>query len=286
MNHMNKNLQKIFSHAAVSRMRDELRAGTSLEMYFKDFPLVDEKDCLSSTIEIPSKIPILKTPKNDPASADLENAIVLHSYYPNLDETQASDPRLWTYLSHVDFRRYTLARWGLKGAPKDILKDGDSKQKAITYLQEHWFSTYNDLKGLRRNAIARLWWAAHLTYAPWERDPQFFSSLKKDDPYYYTRVLFQTQDIYQSVLERALGRSEHILISILDYLARNPEFSNVRNNVRSLVKELNLVYGTKKIIALDQKQLATLIQRIAADVPNTQQEENKRTGIIGRIFGR
>lgn len=259
---MNSQAQKIFKRNAVERMRHELRSGTSLESYFKESYPVKGDDLLASTIAVEGKAPELKAPQDDPVSADLENAIALHEYYRGLDETQASDPRLWIYLSHVEFRKYAMARWGLKGTYKDR-KSQEEKTKDTNYLLEHWFISSND-RDLRRHAIARLWWAAHLTHAPWEADPEFFGDLKKDEAYYYTCVLLSTQDIYQQVLERAMGRSNRILISVLDYLATHPEWS--REQVRGLMKELNLAYGTKKIITLDQPTLARLIENIAAAV--------------------
>lgn len=262
---MSKNLaQKIFKRAAVDKMRNDLRSGVSLEDYFKEDYSVDENTLLPSTIVIEGRPPVLATPENDPVSADIDNAIALHEYYRNLDETQASDPRLWTYLSHVEFRKYSLARWGLKGSLEE-LSDPAEKSKAITYLLEHWFISGND-RDLRRHAIARLWWAAHLTHAPWETDPDFFGSLKKDDPYHYTRILLFTQDIYQQVLERAMGRSNRILISVLDYLGENQEFAKSRESVRRLMKELNLAYGTKKLIMLDYNQLKETIEKTAKAV--------------------
>jgi len=262
---MNKTLaQKIFKRDAVERLRSELRSGSSLESYFKESFPVKEKDLLPSTIVLEGKAPILKAPESDPVSADIDNAIILHDYYRKLDETQASDPRLWVYLSHAEFRKYTLVRWGLDGTFKD-LKDPAEKTKAINYLLEHWFISGND-RDLRRHAISRLWWAGHLTYAPWESDPEFFGDLENKDPYYYTRVLFSTQDIYQQVLERAMGRSNHILISVLDFLGKNKEFAQSRENIRTLMKELNLAYGTKKIIMLDRASLASLIEKTASDI--------------------
>ena len=153
---------------------------------------------------------------------------------------------------------------------KDI-KDDASKTKAINFILEHWFVSGNDLKGLRRHAIARLWWAAHLTYAPWESDPEYFLDLKNKDPYFYTRVLLSTQDIYQQVLERGMGRSSRILISVLDYLARNKKCAQSREKIRNLMKELNLAYGTKKIIALDRPALKSLIEKSAEDIGNSQE---------------
>lgn len=265
---MSKNLaQKIFKRAAVDKMRNDLRSGNSLESYLKEDFLVSEADLLPSTIAVEGKPPVLATPENDPVSADLDNAIALHEYYRNLDETQASDPRLWTYLSHVEFRKYSLARWGLKVSQED-LEDSTERSRAISYLLEHWFISGND-RDLRRHAIARLWWAAHLTHAPWDTDPEFFAGLKKDDPYHYTGILLFTQDIYQQVLERAMGRSNRILISVLDYLGENQEFAKSRESVRRLMKELNLAYGTKKLIMLDYQQLKDTIEKTAKAI-NTE----------------
>jgi hypothetical protein len=266
---MNKNqTQKIFKRSIVEKMRNDLRSGASLESYFKESYPAKGADLWPSTIVVQGKPPVLKAPKSDPVSADLDNAIALYDYYRNLDETQASDPRLWAYLSHVEFRKYSLARWGLK-SPLDKLKENPSEMtKAINYVLEHWFINSND-RDLRRHAVARLWWAARLTYAPWESDPEFFSDLKNADSYHYTRILLSTQDIYQQVLERAMGRSNRILISVLDYLQKHRAFAESREKVRTLMKELNLAYGTKEIIILDRKPLASLIEKIASDIEKT-----------------
>jgi hypothetical protein len=262
---MSKNFsQKIFKRAGIEKMRHDLRSGSSLGSYFNDDYSVNETDLLASTIVVEGKPPVLATPEDDPVSAELDNAIALHEYYRNLDETQASDPRLWAYLSHVEFRRYSLERWGLKGSLED-LEESAEKTKAINYLLEHWFISGND-RDLRRHAIARLWWAAHLTHAPWESDSEFFGHLKKQDPYHYTAILLLTQDIYQQVLERAMGRSNRILISVLDYFGTHNEFARSREKVRRLMKELNLAYGTKKLIILDAKELAALIESIASEI--------------------
>lgn len=259
----NKHFQKIFKRAFLGQLRAELKSGVSLQSYFEPDFKVDEKNLLQSTIEIAGNLPLLKMPENDIVAADLENCITLYDYYKGIDETQASDPRLWAYLSHVEFRKYSLARWGLPEKYKNAT-DEIQKKKAINQIIEHWFIDSND-RDLRRHAVARLWWAAHLTYAPWERDPDFFSGLKNDDPYYYTRVMLSTQDIFQQVLERSMCRSKRILISVLDYLDKNREIASSRENVRDLMKELNLIYGTKKIITLDKDTLSGLINQVAQD---------------------
>lgn len=266
-------VQNIFRRSAVERLRNDLRSGNSLQSYMNETkPTISESDLWSSTISVEGKPPVLLVPAEDPASGDLANAIQLHDYYKNIDETQASDPRLWTYLSHIEFRSYSLKRWGLAKPIAEM--DLFEKTKAINFLLEHWFISGND-RDLRRHAIARLWWAAHLTYAPWESDPEFFGELKNEDPYFYTRILLSTQDIYQQLLERAMGRSNRILISVLEYLNENKEFAGSRENVRALMKELNLQYGTKKIISLDKEALHRLIRSIGSDIEMGQDSDER-----------
>ncbi len=269
----NQQYQKIFKRSIVERMRENLRSGASLKSYFQESYPVKDEDLLDSTIKTVGNPPVLKAPKEDPVATDLDNAIALHEYYGNIDETQASDPRLWAYLSHVEFRKYALVRWGA-GESYDELEDDEARQKAIRKLLEHWFVGAND-RDLRRHAIARLWWAAHLTYAPWERDSEFFADLKSEDPYKFTRILLLTQDIYQQVLERAMGRSDRILISVLEYLGNHQEFATSREKVRGLIKELNLVYGTKKIITLDRNSLKQAVEELASGVDGTVANEEE-----------
>ncbi len=260
----NKQFQKIFKASAVDRLRSELKSGESLQKYFDQQFSVNEKEILQSTIEVEGKTPILKIPEINIASADLENALTLHNYYGKIDETQASDPRFWAYLSHIEFRPYSLARWGLADKYKGATDPAEIKN-AVNQILEHWFISSND-RDLRRHAIARLWWVAHLTYMPWDKNPEFFSDFKKDDAYYYTKVLLSTQDIFQQTLERSMCRSARILIPILDFFDKDKEFAQSRENVRNLMKELNLVYGTKKIITLDKQSLESLIKQTADDL--------------------
>lgn len=270
---MSKQLQKIFWNDTVEKMRNDLRTGKSLRTYFEaSYPVRDE-DTLSSTVEVTGKPPVLAVPKKGDknfAAIECENAIALHDYYKDIDETQASDARFWTYLSHVEFRKYTLARWLYPGSQKSALSS-EEREKAIAFFLDRWFIRDND-RGLRHQAVARLWWIAHLTYAPWERDPVFFDDLVKDDPYYFTRVLLFTEDIYQTFLERGLGRSNRVLISVLEYLDENKEFSKVRENVRGLAKELNLVYGIKQLTTLDRQGLKDLIAETATELDATSRK--------------
>ena len=77
-------------------------------------------------------------------------------------------------------------------------------------MLDHWFISGKGLAALRRNAVARLWWAAHLTCAPWESDPKL-APFKNADRYFYTKVLLRSQQVFQDTIERDFGRDPELL---------------------------------------------------------------------------
>lgn len=253
--------QPIFTRSFTEKLREELANGDKLDDYFEPNFVVEVEAVLQSTLLVSDNPPVLNTD----ITADVENAIKLHEFFHNLDKTQASDKRLWIYLSHVTFRDYTLGRWGIKTPREDLIASEDARRKAISYVAEHWFLSGSS-RSLRRHSIARLWWAAYLTAAPWEKDPEYFAGLETDDKYVYTKVLFATQDIYQQTLERNLGRSNKLLIAILEYLRLNADKAQNREAIRSIMKELNLVLGYRKLAVLTFDELLAVITETADSV--------------------
>lgn len=246
--------QPIFTRSCTEQLRELLANGERLSDYFSENFEVPADGVLQSTLKVDENVPEL----NSDVNADVDNAIKVYEYLRNLDKTQASDRRLWVYLSHVTFRKYTLGRWGIKATPEEVNVNADAKRKAISYIAEHWFLSGSS-RSLRRHSIARLWWAAYLTVAPWEKDPEYFAGLDQSDRYVYTKVLFSTQDIYQQTLERNLGRFPKLLIAILEYLRQNPDVAQSREAIRSIMKELNLVLGYRKLSALSLDELYKVI---------------------------
>jgi hypothetical protein len=155
-----------------------------------------------------------------------------------------------------------MGRWNIKASKEELASNQDIRAKAVSYIGERWFLSGN-ARSLRRHSIARLWWAAYLTVAPWEKDPEYFGDLQNTDKYIYTRVLFSNQDIVQQILERKLGWSDKLLIVLLEYLRQNPDFAQNRNAVRTLVKELNLVLGYRKLTVMSFDKLLGIIAETA-----------------------
>ena len=256
--------QKIFKGSFVSELREKLKTGESLGDYFKKEADYSGMAELESTIKVdPEKLKLRFEGEGESASNDLENAMAIYEAYGGINETQASDPRLWVYLTHVTLRKYVLARWPVNGTHEQVMKDEAAKSSAISQILSHWFASGND-RMLRRNAIARLWWAVHLTQSPATKDPEYFGDLASNEKYRFTRTLLSTQDIYQQVLERGLGRDHRILITVLEFIDEHKDIT--RDQIRDLMKELNLMLSVKNLSVLGREELRRSIAELGESI--------------------
>ena len=127
-----------------------------------------------------------------------------------IDRIQASDQRLWTTLSHTAGWDYMQGRWNLENTRK--------KTNLREFILTRWHYKPGSIRtALARNAFSRLWWAAELTYAPWEKD-QKFNCFKTDDPYKYTKILSENNksQAIVDVMEREFGGSLLFRICFLE----------------------------------------------------------------------
>lgn len=258
--------QTIFKSLAVSELRDKVRSGESLREYFSKSAQYPSSLSFETPIKVDSELLKLRYKgASESAIDDISNAIALYEAFPGLTDTQASDARLWTYLTHVSLRDYVLARWPLSGSFEQVMADAKAKNTAIEHMLTRWFAMGGNDRSLRRNAAARLWWGVRLTRAPWERDPEFFSDLAKEkDPYRFTRVLLASESIYSDALERSLGRDNRLLIAILEFIEQRKGIT--RDQVRDLMKELNLAMSVRNFSILDREGLKKAIAELGTSV--------------------
>lgn len=211
----------------------------------------------SNKIDISDIPPVLSPDAED----DAANAEKIFNYL-KISPVQASDPRLWTYLTHVTFFKYVKARWPID---KD---DKDKEQK----VKDRWLATRNS-RSFERNAIARLWWTAYATVAPWEQDVYFKDLPEQSDRFIYTKVMFSKQDIATNLLDRRFGRSQHILIAILEFIRTHKELE-ARGLYRSFFKEVNLVLSYCKLMNLSLKQLENKFADICYNLTSDEEQDN------------
>jgi hypothetical protein len=189
--------------------------------------LVDSKSITTNFFKstVIPKTRLRLTLPTEQSSYDFENAVQVHECF-ELTPLQASDPRLWATLTHVEAWQYMHRRW-----PVD-----DSKKPS--FIRSRYFVAGSDSRAIIRNGIARLWWSAEIS-----KNPKF-----KKDQYRLTQILLSKLDITQQLLERSYGRSRRVVQSILrfidqysDQCLNDGQIS--RDRIRHLAKQLSLRSG-------------------------------------------
>ena len=267
--------QRILRESRIIALRERVKVDpAALDVYASQpsFSGINESDLLNTAITVPETAPTLAVPSGaaqEIAATDSENAIHVYHYLGTLNRTQAADARLWVTLAHTTFWDYVRARWG---------EEEPAKQR--TAVLRHWFVPEGGGKAaLRTQAISRLWWAAHLTYAPWERDSEL-AVFESADKYHFTRILLKQQQIYFDLVERDFGSDLRLRTCVLDALGRHlPTVSQKDGLSRESSKRMNLLLKHRRIASLDIDRLRALcdevVGAVAAGLANTDPPQSQ-----------
>lgn len=243
---------KIFSNDLITELKQKLNNKEYIEEKYSidsDALEIDDRRLLVTQINI-SDLPPSLSVNEKKTDNEADNAIALYTYIGELNSTQAADMRLWATLAHREFWKYSLYRW-------------NSENKTDRYVLEHWFdSRKGGLAALRRNAISRLWWAASLTVAPWEKDEEL-AVYKVSDRFVFTRVLLSQQQIFQDVMERLFGSNLRLRTCWLYALSQNvSKVSNKDDLSKLLAKNLSIIIKTKQLEALTVPELEKIFSKV------------------------
>lgn len=192
---------------------------------------------------------------------DLENTITLYNAMRHLTITQATDERLWTFLTHETFWKYMRLRWPAEKYidPKNNEEDegfedveGAKVKDPRQNIQEHYFFMSNPDRALIRNGLSRLWWYGYSSYDE-----------NRENPYELTAILLSKLDITQNLLERSYSRNPNITRTVLSVLAKQLDKGRPlpnRKQFRELTKYLNRIGGVTVLDALDIQDLERIIE--------------------------
>ena len=167
----------------------------------------------------------------------------------NLTPQQATDPRLWVYLTHFVFWDYARHRW-----PVDV-----EKKDAVNRIQSHYHLNDSVRSMVRDNAISRLWWMAHICSR--------FESRPLED---VLQALLFKEDVRKEIIERGtFPRSRPVFRVLMKFVLlsfdRNQELHQ-RDNFRRLCKELNRIGGVCVLDSLSESDLEKKVARIIMDM--------------------
>jgi hypothetical protein len=208
-----------------------------LSSYFSGSSWLQESNVLQAP-EFQLQVPTSKT-----ELFDLENTRIVYDALRHLTPLQASDSRIWAYMTHVTQWEYMRKRWPIEQYP--------GKQHLRENIQERYFFMPNRSRALIRNGMARLWWYGYCSYDE-----------SRKDPYELTTALLKTLDVSQSILERAFSLNTNVTKAVLSVLLereKNGQAFYVRDKVRDLAKYMVQIGGVTIIDALEEPDLRDLV---------------------------
>ncbi|HWD88633.1 MAG TPA: DUF6339 family protein [Mucilaginibacter sp.] len=234
---------KVFTNSYVEELLREIKITSNIDNYYNvNFPFKERFPKGNTNIFIDNGLSLNPGITGKLADADLESCIILYENL-KLNEIQASDPRLWTYLTHVTFWPYMRERWGLENVRKT--------DSPIGRVYDRYFLIKPNLELLSRNGISRLWWYAHLTVDE-----------KRKDKYELTRILLRREEVPVGILERVVGTNYNTRTGLLEFLQEHDEILSNENLTRQLLKAFNLFGGTKILPLLSKNKIKQILERI------------------------
>lgn len=168
------------------------------------------------------------------AAWDAPTARVLYEGLGRLPVSVAVDMRFWHWLCIEPFSRFVWQRW--LGAVPD-----DPREAMTPALSERFLGTAS-LRGVSRNALARLYWTAR-------------TLRESTEDYSLVDQALGNQDFFQAIFERALGLYRPAAIACLNTLGGSSE-----DERRLALRRLNHYLTTIALEALDEDEISSYLR--------------------------
>jgi len=180
----------------------------------------------------------IKLIENSDPNSDFHNAKIIYtSLSEKFTAEDADDERLWAYLTHFIFFKYSQIRW---------IKENTSKET----IEDRFFYKGNGRVARTRNAIARIWWIPFLTFNP--------NGNSEEEKWKYTKAAFSTQEVIVSLFERTMGSYQNIRTIFLEYIINNNPQSK---EIQYLARKLNNLGGVLMLPYLDNQKINEILSQ-------------------------
>ena len=238
----------VLTEIAVNEFHESLRVSNTPAEYFERVGAI--LDCKNNLLKYPTNLGVPCELKVEGKRAvDINNAPLVHEYLGEMDRSNAADPRLWVYLSHVTYRTYMENRWPIN----------ETVENWKNRIEDRWLLPMgNTTRGrLVRHGVARLWWVAHLTYIHHREKGD-----STNDPYFYTREVFKSEDRLNSIFDREVGALPQVMFCVLDHAASLGDKASDKY-IGRIMQYLKLVNGYRDIGMLDESSIRKLVDDAA-----------------------
>jgi len=194
-----------------------------------------------------SKIALVMPKETD--EFQFKNSQIIYEHFKDMNATQATDARIWSYLTHVTFWEYMSELRPIGQQPAD--KQGN-------YILRHYFLDPVNAANLVLNDISLLWWGAHLTY----------DAENEKDPYWLTKELFSMLDYTRHLLPSIQGRNTTFVKAVLNYVVDNRSLFKVAKEakVRFIMRKCNFVAGYKVFPILSRHEIVGIMNQYIQEI--------------------
>ncbi len=236
-------LKQLSSACTVSAARSSLVYGRSIESEFVKPEASVNLDAFSAQCSA------LQHDAGDKlkTNSDAHLARLLHKSLRHIDRRTLTDPNLWQWMSLNRFPEYVAWRWfdGLSLRDLDA-RDAEGVHVIKDSAVEHFLGGAS-LRGVSRNALARLFWGAE---AAWVQGIG-------EDRYLDVDTVFKFADLFSGVFERLVCLRADAAIKVMRDIKGRSE-----NSRRSIMLNLNLVLSTTCLESLDMNTYSELVTEL------------------------
>lgn len=190
------------------------------------------------------------------SESDFDNAVKIYESVGAIDRANAADPRLWSYLSLVTFRNYTLDRWKLNS---EYL----ATRRWQHIVRDRALMLNPSRRALLHNSVSRLWWITDLTVNPDDRRsmPDQYEGF-----YGATRWMIEKSDRPVSILEREFSGDPDLLWAVIQAMASDDRTATSKG-IQDVTKRIRIEGAYKDLVSLGPllgPHLQTVVSKSAA----------------------
>ena len=204
----------------------------------------------SEATGITAKGPIALEPviAGDRNRADCQ-ALSFHAALDEITPARATDPLMWSWVTHFKLHSYTIERWRRTNTTK--LPD---------YIKAHWFAENQSSAIWNSNTAGRTWWIAHTAIKASEASAGAFTAQEALDHFANFAVH------YHILIRSAVMRSPVLLAEFVRALLNEGIGMKAESGARELFQRVNLEAGTRMLDLLPREEIRTIIYNHLDDI--------------------
>jgi len=205
--------------------------------------------------------PVSSTNRNQ---AD-HQAIGFYHSLEGMTPARATDPLMWSWLTHFKLHAYSLERWRRT-----------KSTKMPDYIKAHWFAENQNSAIWNSNTAARTWWIAHTAIKAANSSAGAFTAQEALD--HFAKVAVH----YHILIRSAVMRSPILLAEFVSALLNEGQGIKAEAGGMELFRRINLEAGTRLLEVLPRDEIRAMILDHLDDIMSSPELVGQRSKLRKR----